>query len=41
MVKVENYYEKFGAKYLYDLNNGEKLYYIDCRIDINNVKESE
>lgn len=24
-----NYYEKFGAKYLEDLNNGEKLYYFD------------
>ena len=26
---LENYYEKFGAKYLYDLNNGEKLYCIE------------
>lgn len=24
-----NYYEKFGAKYIEDLNNGEKLYYIE------------
>lgn len=24
-----NYYEKFGAKYLEDLNNGEKLFYIN------------
>lgn len=24
-----NYYEKFGAKYIETLNNGEKLYYID------------
>ena len=24
-----NYYEKFGAKYMEDLDNGEKLYYID------------
>lgn len=24
-----NYYEKFGAIYMDDLNNGEKLYYID------------
>ena len=24
-----NYYEKFGAKYIEDLDNGEKLYYID------------
>ena len=24
-----NYYEKFGAHYIQDLNNGEKLYYID------------
>lgn len=26
---LENYYEKFGAKYLDILKNGEKLYYID------------
>lgn len=24
-----NYYEKFGARYIEKLNNGEKLYYID------------
>ena len=24
-----NYYEKFGAKYMDDLSNGEKLYYIE------------
>ena len=24
-----NYYEKFGAKYVEDLSNGEKLYYIE------------
>lgn len=24
-----NYYEKFGANYMEDLSNGEKLYYID------------
>lgn len=24
-----NYYEKFGAKYIEDLSNGEKLYYIE------------
>ena len=24
-----NYYEKFGAKYLENLNNAEKLYYFD------------
>lgn len=24
-----NYYEKFGAIYMEDLNNGEKLYYIE------------
>lgn len=24
-----NYYEKFGAKYIETLNNGEKLFYID------------
>ena len=26
---LSNYYEKFGAKYIETLNNGEKLYYID------------
>lgn len=26
-----NYYEKFGAMYLQDLSNGEKLYYIDIK----------
>ena len=26
---LENYYEKFGAKYIENLQNGEKLYYID------------
>ena len=26
---LENYYEKFGAKYIEMLNNGEKLYYFD------------
>lgn len=26
-----NYYEKFGAIYIEDLNNGEKLYYIDIK----------
>ena len=25
---LENYYEKFGAKYIETLNNGEKLFYI-------------
>ena len=25
-----NYYEKFGAKYMDKLNNGETLYYINC-----------
>ena len=24
-----NYYEKFGAKFMHELDNGEKLYYID------------
>ena len=38
---LENYYEKFGAKYLHDLNDGEKLYCIDCKIGTNNDKESE
>lgn len=28
-----NYYEKFGAKYIENLNNGEKLYYINCKDD--------
>lgn len=27
--KLENYYEKFDAKYIETLRNGEKLYYID------------
>lgn len=26
---LNNYYEKFGAIYMEDLSNGEKLYYID------------
>lgn len=26
--ELKNYYEKFGAKYIEDLKNGEKLYYI-------------
>lgn len=26
---LKNYYEKFGAKYIENLNNGEKLYYIN------------
>lgn len=26
---LNNYYEKFGAKYIKKLNNGEKLYYIE------------
>jgi len=28
---LENYYEKFGAVYMEDLSNGEKLYYIDLK----------
>lgn len=28
-----NYYEKFGAKYIEKLNNGENLYYIDLNSD--------
>jgi len=28
-----NYYEKFGANYIEDLNNGEKLYYINCKTE--------
>jgi len=27
--ELKNYYEKFGAKYMSNLKNGEKLYYID------------
>ena len=27
--ELKNYYEKFGAKYIKDLQNGEKLYYIN------------
>lgn len=30
---LENYYEKFGARYLEKLNNGEKIYYIDIPAD--------
>ena len=30
-----NYYEKFGAKYVENLSNGEKLYYIDCILEKN------
>ncbi len=29
--ELVNYYEKFGAKYIETLNNGEKLYYIDLQ----------
>ena len=28
---LENYYEKFGAIYIENLNDGEKLYYIDLK----------
>ena len=28
---LKNYYEKFGAKYIEDLKNGEKLYYINLK----------
>jgi len=28
---LENYYEKFGAVFMDNLNNGEKLYYIDLK----------
>ena len=28
---LKNYYEKFGAKYIQDLANNEKLYYIDLK----------
>lgn len=27
--ELKNYYEKFGAQYIKDLKNGEKLYYIN------------
>lgn len=27
--ELKNYYEKFGAQYMSDLQNGEKLYYIN------------
>ena len=30
---LENYYEKFGAKYIENLSNGEKLYYIDIPLN--------
>ena len=29
--ELENYYEKFGAKYLENLNEKEKLYYFDLK----------
>lgn len=29
--ELKNYYEKFGAKYIEDLSNGKKLYYIDLK----------
>ena len=29
--ELKNYYEKFGAIYMEDLKNGEKLYYIDLK----------
>lgn len=28
---LKGYYEKFGAKYIEDLTNGEKLYYMDLK----------
>ena len=28
---LSNYYEKFGAKYIENLQNGEKLYYINIK----------
>ena len=34
-----NYYEKFGAKYIEKLNNGEKLYYIDCKDELYEKRE--
>ena len=30
---LKNYYEKFGAKYIEELSNGEKLYYLDIPIN--------
>lgn len=29
--KLKNYYEKFGAKYIETLPNGERLYYFDLK----------
>lgn len=29
--KLVNYYERFGAQYIEDLKNGEKLYYINLK----------
>ena len=34
---IVNYYEKIGAKYIENLNNGEKLYYIDLEQCCENV----
>ena len=36
---LENYYEKFGAKYIENLNNGEKLYYIEFMWNKENYKK--
>lgn len=27
--RLKNYYEKFGAKYIEELENGEKIYYFE------------
>lgn len=32
---LKNYYEKFGAVYMENLEGGEKLYYIDCIMEKN------
>ena len=34
-----NYYEKFGAKYMEKLNNGETLYYINCKDEVHEKRK--
>ena len=36
-----NYYEKFGAKYMEKLTNGEALYYINCKDEFYENKRSK
>lgn len=36
-----NYYQKFKAKYMDKLNNGETLYYIDCKEELYENKRTK